>query len=284
MLLNGALPLRLVIGLTVAILLTSGCSTLFKDDYWDQIKEQSDKDELARIRDDPTSAFFLGIRVLEAEAPYQVGVPVEHVYAESPAARAGLLPGDEIRIIDQSPVRTPGEARSVLSSLWKAREAEELKKRKDLVPGENTIPLLYAPFWDTKIVYARDGREIETTITLTSREGYFERRRDRILGFSRYAQRGYNGWGLYRERTLPRDLIWSYFGVNVPEDVVVASDLDILPIVFGISIFRKELVPVAHAMRYTVICSLLQFSARGDDVARTLTGLIPDPPKGLTDL
>jgi hypothetical protein len=277
---------RRVLGLlTVALLLTSGCSTLFKDDYWDTIKEQSDQDEVARIRDDPTSAFFLGVRVSTTEVPDQTGITVEHVYAESPAAKAGLREGDEIHKIDRYFVNTNGEARWVLSTLWKDREEEELKRRRDLVPGEKTVPLAYAPVWETRIIYAREGgHEIETTITLTSREGYLEKRRERVLGFSRYEQSGYNGWGFSRVRTVPKDLVWGYFGVKVDEDVVVASDTDILPLAFGISIFRYEDVPVAFATRVTVICSLLQFSKRGDDVARTLSGLIPDPPEGTTDL
>ena len=65
----------------------------------------------------------------------------------------------------------------------------------------------------------------------------------------------------------------------------VAPELaDHTVLVFGISLFRRERVPVAEAMRITVICSLVQFSTRGDDVARTLGGLIPDPPAGSTDL
>src|SRR5947209_18139935 len=48
----------LVVVSLLALLGTSGCSTLFKDDYWEQIHAQSDKDELARIRDDPTPGFF----------------------------------------------------------------------------------------------------------------------------------------------------------------------------------------------------------------------------------
>ncbi|HZU95747.1 MAG TPA: PDZ domain-containing protein [Planctomycetota bacterium] len=276
---------RRVLGLlTFALLLTSGCSTLFKDDYWDTIKEQSDRDEVARIRDDPTSAFFLGVRVKSDEGPNPTGIKLQHVYAEGPAAKAGLREGDEIRKIDRYFVNTNGEARWVLSTLWKDREEEELRRRRDLVPGEKTVPLEYAPLWEAKVVYARDGQEIEATVPLSSHEGFLEKRRERVLGFSRYEQSGYNGWGLSRVRTVPKDLVWSYFGVRVDEDVVVASDTDILPLAFGISIFRYEDVPVAFATRVTVICSLLQFSKRGDDVARTLSGLIPDPPEGTTDL
>jgi hypothetical protein len=244
---------------------TSGCSTLFKDDYWDQIHEQSDKDEEARIHDDPQAAFFLGVRAQAAELPFQVGVPVLHVYAEGPAAKAGLREGDEIRVIDQYPVRTPGDTRWVLSNLWK-EHAET------------------SPRWKTRIVFARDGREVESEIELTSREQYLDTRRRRVIEFSRYEQHGYNAWGFVKKRTIPADLIQDYFGVKVAEDLVVAEDVDVLPLVFGISIFRWETIPVADATRITVICSLLQFSSRGDDVARTLAGLIPDPPAGSTDL
>lgn len=268
-----------------ALLGTSGCGTLFKDDYWELIHKQSDMDELARIRDDPTSGFFLGVRTSAAEEPYQVGIPVQHVYAESPAARAGLREGDEIRVIDQYPVRTPGDARWVLSNLWKTREDSELQKREDTLHlvGE-TNAALFAPHLKTRVVYARDGREVESEIDLTSREGYLELRRRRVLEFSRYERHGYNGWFLYKKRTLPAELIWTYFGVKVEDDLVVSEDVDVLPLVFGISIFRKEDIPVADATRVTVICSLLQFSSRGDDVARTLAGLIPEPPAGSTDL
>ncbi len=269
----------------VALLGTSGCSTLFKDDYWDRIRDQSDRDELARIRDDPTSGFFLGIRAPTAEAPFQLGIRVQHVYAESPAAKAGLLAGDEIRTVDQYPVRTPGDARWVLSTLWKTRERGELEDRENLArTGDKVTADRFAPHFKTRIVYVRNDREIESEIDLTSREGYLNLRRRRVLDFSHFEQHGYNGWYLSRKRTLPPELVWTYFGVKVDDDVLVLEDTDYFPIVFGISAYRKEIVPVADATRITVICSLLQFSSRGDDVARTLAGLVPDPPAGSTDL
>jgi hypothetical protein len=274
-----------VIALSLA---TSGCSTLFKDDYWSQIRTQSDADELARLRDDPAASFFLGVRASAAEVPFQVGVSVQHVYAESPAARAGLRAGDEIRVIDQYPVRTPGDVRWVLSSLWKAHEPDAARRRAALdVLKPETFSLVYhllRPHLATRIVYSRDGREVESQIELTSREAYLEVRRRRVLDFSHYERSGYNGWYLSSKRTIPPELVADYFGVKVDADVVVSEDTDVLPLVFGISIFRKEDVPVADATRVTVICSLIQFSSRGDDVARTLAGLIPDPPAGSTDL
>jgi hypothetical protein len=263
---------------------TSGCSTLFKDDYWDQIRTQSDSDELARIRDDPAAAFFLGVRASAIESPFQIGVPVQHVYAESPCAKAGLREGDEIRVIDQYPVRTPGDVRWVLSSLWKGHEEELASKRDEVAKREKAKPGDYAPSFKTRIVYSRDGREVESQLELTSREGFLELRRRRVLEFSRYERHGYNGWYLSSKRTIPPELVASYFGIKVDQDVVVSEDVDVLPLVFGISIFRREDVPVADATRVTVICSLIQFSSRGDDVARTLAGLIPEAPPGSTDL
>lgn len=277
---------RVVLTAFIAVLLaTSGCSTLFKDDYWDQIRTQSDTDEVARIRDDPAAAFFLGVRASAIEVPFQVGIPVQHVYAEGPSARAGLREGDEIRALDQYPVRTPGDVRWVLSSLWKVHEDELAARRAEAMKkGDKSRPQDFVPSFKTRIVYSRDGREVESQIDLTSREGYLETRRRRVLEFSHYERRGYNGWFLYNERTIPPELVSAYFGVKVDEDVVVSKDVDVLPMVFGISVFRREDVPVADATRVTVICSLIQFSSRGDDVARTLAGLIPDPPAGSTDL
>jgi hypothetical protein len=268
-----------------ALLGTSGCSTLFKDDYWDRIRDQSDRDELARIRDDPTSGFFLGVRASTAESAWQLGIQVQHVYAESPAARAGLLAGDEIRAIDQYPVRTPGDARWVLSSLWKTREREELQDRENLArSGEKVTADRFAPHFKTRIVFVRNDHEIESEIDLTSREGYLELRRRRVYEFSHFEQHGYNSFYLSKKRTLPPDLVWTYFGVKVDEDVLVLEDTDYVPLIFGISFFRMEVVPVADAKRITVICSLLQFSDRGDDRARTLVKLIPEAPADSTDL
>ncbi len=278
-----------VMALIALSLATSGCTTLFKDDYWDQIRQQSDQDELARLRDDPAATYFLGVRATATEAPYQVGIAVQHVYAESPAAKAGLRAGDEIRVIDQYPVRTPGDVRWVLSSLWKSNEAEETKRRAVVGLLETEHVKLFSfvrPLYVTRIVYSRDGREVESRIDLTSREAYLEVRRRRVLEYSRYERSGWNGVYLSTKRTIPPELIADYFGVKPfkGEDVVVSEDFDLAPLLFGISIYRKEEVPVAYAMRVTVICSLFQFSSRGDDVARTLTGIIPDPPEGSTDL
>ncbi len=279
-----------LVAFVLALLGTSGCSTFFKDDYWDLIEAQGEKDELARIRDDPTTTFFLGVRATTAEVPYQVEVPIEHVYAESPAARAGLRGGDAIRILDGYTVRSPGDVRWVLTSLWKARESEELQRRKTLAQmladgqDDKAVPAAFAPHWKTRIVFARDGREIESEIDLTSREGYLELRRRRVLDFSRYEQHGYNSLLLLKKQILSVDVIHDYFGVKVDDDLVLAEDTDFLPLIFGISLFRSESVPVADATRVTVICSLLQFSSRGDDVARTLAGLVPEQPAGTTDL
>jgi hypothetical protein len=276
-------------GAVVAFLLftvlgTSGCTTLFKDDYWDEIHKQSDKDESARLRDDPASSFFLGVRAPANEVPYQLGIPVQHVYAESPAAKAGLREGDEIRSIGGNAVRTPGDARVVLAALYKTEEEASKSRREHLAQDEKAKPEDFVPRSKTRILYARDGREIDVEIELTSHEGYLDLRRRRVLELSHYEQDGYNGWYFWKRRTIPPDFVQAYFGMNVTTDVLVAQDLDILPAALGISLVRVEKAPVADATRVTVICSLLQFSSRGDDVARTLSGLIPDAPQGTTDL
>ena len=270
--------------LASAVILTAGCGTFFKDDYWTEFHRQSDQDELARLRDDPTSAFFLGIRSPAAEVPYQVGVLVEHVYAEGPAARAGLRPGDEIRRVGARSVRTPGDARYALSTLWKDEDASERVRRETLARLEVTRTDDYVAHVKVPLVFARSGREIEVTVELTTREGYLDHRRQRLLDLSRVNDSGWNSLFLSRRRHFPGDLVTGYFGVEHHRDLLVSSDWDLLPLFLGISLLRVEKIPVAEALRVTVLCSLFQLSFRGEDLTRSLEGLVAPVPEGLTDL
>ncbi len=279
---------RALAGALVALcaLSASGCSTFFgpvwKDDYWKEIHDQSDSDEQARLKNDPAASFFLGIRTQAHETTFQIGIPIERVYAEGPAARAGLRRYDEIRSIDGVPVRTPGDARQVLTRLFK-EETPRMNAQREIDAREKPDKVS-PPRRPTQIVYAREGREIPVTLDLMTREGYLDVRRKGVLDRSRYDESGANGWGFWKTRTLAPEFVDDYFGVSIPNEVRVAQDLDILPLVFGISLLRIEKVPVADATRVTFLTSLIQFSSRGDDVARSLEGLIPDPPQDTTDL
>jgi hypothetical protein len=274
----------LVLGLVGS---TSGCQSIFgnvfKVDYWDEIHAESDKDERARLRDDPATTYFLGIRTTAREVPFQIGVVVSSVYAEGPAARAGLRAGDEIRRLHFAHVRTPGEVRLELTRLFREEEAGiEAVRTAMLKYAENDPP--FVPSKKIGVTFFRDGRQLEAEVTLTTREGYLDLRRRRILDLSRYEEKGTNGFYFWKTRTLSPDFVDDYFGVAPPETVRVAQDLDILPLAFGISFLRIERIPIAEATRVTVLSTLFQFSHRGTDVARTLEELIPPAPEGATDL
>lgn len=278
---------RLILVLSALALASTGCQSIFgnifKTDYWDAIHAASDQDERARLEGDPATTFFLGLRTQAHEAPFQIGVVVSSVFAEGPAARAGLRAGDEIRVLHHAPVRTPGEVRLELTRLFREQEAAALVARRAAkAKGDEAPPVV--PTRKVRIVYFRDGQELEAEATLTTREGYLDLRRQRVLDRSRYDERGMNGWYFWKTRTLSPDFVDEYFAVRPERTLRVAQDLDILPLAFGISLVRVEKVPIADATRVTVLSSLLQFSTRGTDVARTLEDLIPRPPESATDL
>jgi hypothetical protein len=255
------LALPLLLGLT-------GCESisgnLFKNDYWKSVHE---------------ARFYLGIRTTAREVPFQIGIVVSSVFAESPASRAGLRAGDEIRRIHFASVRTPGEARLELTRLFR-----EEQKATELMRHSQDEP--YVPTRRVRLQYFRDGRQIDTEVKLTTREAYLDLRRQRVLDRSHYEETGYNGIYFLKRRTLSREFIEDYFGVTPLGDIRIAGDIDILPLAFGVSLFRLEEVPISDATRVTVLSSLLSFSHRGTDVARTLEGLpdVPRPPDGSTDL
>jgi hypothetical protein len=277
-------PRALIFALLLGLL--GGCESfkgnLLKNNYWDSIHDQSNADERARLEGDPATTFFLGIRTTAREVPFQVGIVISNVYAEGPAARAGLRAGDEIRRIHHTNVRTPGEARLELTRIFREAAARIERYRKSASSRPEDDP--YIPTEKIRIIYFRDGRQIETEVQLTTREGYLDLRRRRVLDLSRYTEQGWNGIYFWKTRTLAPEFVEDYFGVLPPRTVRVAQDLDILPLAFGFSLVRVEAVPIADATRVTVLTSLLQFSHRGTDVARTLESLIPPPPGGTTDL
>lgn len=247
------------LGLAATVVCFLGCGGLFnKDTYWDAIKEKIEKDgaDNATPREDVR---FLGVRTRTAEVPYQVGVPVLHVFAGTPAASGGLQKGDEIRSIGGQAVRTAGDLRALLSQ---------------------TKALL-----SQRLVYARDGQEYSCDVRLVSLGDWRSDRRKKI-----FSEAKYTGaisipffFNMSRHVLLP-EFVSAYFGVTIEEAVLLYRDFDVLPAVLDISLFRIESMPLVDGGRYTLVTPPLRVTTESDDRSVDLHGLIPAPPEGTEDL
>jgi hypothetical protein len=245
--------------LSTSLVTVLGCGGLFnKDTYWDTIKEKWEKaaEESPGVHDDTR---FLGIRTRSAEVPYQVGVPVLHVFAGSPAAAGGLSKGDEIRSIGGQAVRTADDLRSILS------------QSKALL--------------SQRLVYSRDGQEYSCDVRLVSLGDWHAERRKRIFSDAQYTNAISIPFFFNKScRVLMPEFVAAYFGVTIDEALLLYRDFDVLPVILDISLFRIESLPIVDGGRYTLVTPPLRVTTENDDRTLDLHGLIPAPPEGTTDL
>src|SRR5205085_1909403 len=135
--------------------------------YWEDVQSRrapTDSDPTGEGAADPQHVHFLGIRASDELGPLQIGVKLRHVFAASPAARAGLETGDELRMVDGKPVRTATEVRAVL--------AETQGGDRETVP----------------IVYFREGQQYQSTVDLVTRRAYLALRRQRLFVEAGYSE------------------------------------------------------------------------------------------------
>lgn len=241
----------------------TGCETLTSS-YWDETRKHADADA-AEADVEPLGAggphvHFLGIRASDVEEKFQIGVTLLHVFGASPAARAGLEPGDELRSLDQRPVRSAADVKDALAAT--------------LGGDRETVP----------IVYAREGREYQTTVDLVTRDAYFAFRRQRLYAESAYGESEFPFFFRHVSRELSPGFLLLYYGVLVPDGVTVYDDLTIFPLIPGVAVFRLESLPLVDSTRVQVWHWPLRWTTDQDDRSDDLRGLAPPAPEKTRDL
>jgi hypothetical protein len=257
-----ALPPALV--LAVLLLPLGGCHILQKDTYWDDMKEQM-LGSPAPV-EESENRLFLGTRLSEEVDPNALGAPVLHVFGSSPAARAGIEAGDEIRAVGigtlaYETVRTANDLRTLI-----------------LDATHHRVP-------EIRLVYARGGQEHELHFALTWWTDYLKERRKRVFSEASYGGTSLPFFFNFVTRDLTPDFVKTYFGATVTEPVRVYEDLDIFPLyVTGISVYRRETLDILDGSRTQFICWPLRISTLGEDRTGDLKNIIPEGQKGVADL
>jgi hypothetical protein len=246
-----------MLGISAAAVMFLGCAGIFtKDSYWDDVKKQVQN---SSATGEDAQSYFLGIRAPSAAAPYQLGVPVQHVFDASPAAAAGIQKGDEIRSVGGVVVRTVPDLHAAL-----AREKKTDARRK--------------------LIYARDGQEYASEVRLVPRAEWLGARRDRLLSASDSSETEIPLFFKTDKRVLLPEFIHGYYGVTIEDPLVIYRDVDFLPIVLGISLLRCESSSIVDGGRYLFLMWPLRLTTTGEDKSMDLRGLIPPPPEGTEEL
>jgi len=125
----------------------------------------SDVSGLAEGRGRVGSRSYLGVRVaneLEANSAAS-GVPIQDVVLGSPAAQAGLRPGETIVRVNEAPVHTPSDLARVMAGLepGAAASIDLLSKRgearrTELTVGDYTADYRLAVVW-SRLLWGRSG-------------------------------------------------------------------------------------------------------------------------------
>ncbi len=250
-----------------ALLLLGGCQLVQKGSYWDDMKRDAARDTTDALlgtgvggEDDPRDQGpWLGVRVNRAEDRFQLGVRLVHVFGSSPAARAGLEAGDELRKINRVPVRSPEQIRAVLSNL--------------------------GPHEHVSLVYVRDGAQREVKCALVPVSLYKKERRRRVFAEASYGGMSFPFFFEYQTRELKPEFLKNYYGVTVDDPLLVYQDLDIFPLwKTAIGPFRRESIDVYDSSRTRFLFWPLQVTTGRQDLTGDLHGLIPEPPIDAVDL
>jgi hypothetical protein len=243
--------------LLLGLVVLAGCHIVSKDSYWEDAKLAKIGAEPEGLSEESAHFPFLGVRIPENPGEGELGAKVLHVFASSPAARAGLETLDEIRSIGGAPVRTAENLRGALRG----------------------VALV------TSLVYARDGQEREINIALVRWSEYLKERRKRIFAEAAYSESSLPFFFDYVTRELPPEFVELYFGAQVKEPVLVYEDLDVFPLwTTGIGVWRRERLSIYASTRGQIVSWPMRWTTEQVDKTIDLGEIIPPPPKGTRDM
>ncbi|MBI3726152.1 PDZ domain-containing protein [bacterium] len=252
----------------VPILGASGCGVLSRTSYWDDLKnkERTDSEE-----GEAHAVHFIGVRVSDEVAQFQVGVKLLHVFGSSPAARAGLEAGDELRSI--TPPRATGADKPAKVPV---RSAEDVRKA--------LAALSTAARETVEVVYVRGGKEHTTNVDLVHLPAYVEERRKRMFAEAAYGGSAFPFFYAHSTRRLTPSWIRTYFGIAVEDPVLVYEDFELFPIFGRISVMRRETADLYGGSRHTIVMWPFRITTANDDRTADLHDLIPARPEHTVDL
>ncbi|HZV02057.1 MAG TPA: PDZ domain-containing protein [Planctomycetota bacterium] len=227
--------------LLVALLVAAtGC----KSNLWKDVSERGPTaSEEARRCD-----LCLGIVTRKDPPDTAIGVPIVRVLKESPAEKAGLAPGDEIRSVGGKITRTPNELVGALHALRTGAGDQ---------PDPTCRPV--------DLVVARDGEERVVKTTFTTWGDQNRIARDRIEDRNTKSTLSIPLIIDYESRTLPAELYLAYKGFQLAEPALLYRDLDIVPLLGFFSLFRLERTQVRPAFRLQVATWPLVFTHISDE-------------------
>lgn len=215
-----------------------GCSSLPKD--LEDHRKTADQDE-------KQSTLCLGVVVEKVSIDYSIGIEVTRVLKESPAAEAGILPGDEIRSVNHEPVRSGEDLERVLRAVRTAGRVEVVVAQRG---AERTMSVGLRTWGDQERV-ARGALSLDL---LNNKKSFTF-----PLVFT------------YEQQWISPDRYCAYHGLKPAGNVVAYSDTEIFPVISHfLSIFEFERCPERGAWRLFMIFWPLRFTSIDDDTKMEL--------------
>lgn len=240
--------------LVPVLLALSGC----KNNYIPNYEDPPWDDEIR----DRGQGMFLGVVVNEdASARHEEGVRVERVLSSSPAAMAGIQPGDVLLRFGATALRTTSDLAGVLAqesnaSEWRGKvvrwegDQEVMSTLGGLVPGLGAGP----PGVVYEVTLQRGTQEHVVPVTLVSGIDHANKVVAHLKKLSEDEKTGF--WipfviDVTTERVSTADWL-AWFGRRVVEAPILYRDVDIIPVLGLVSLFRYESIPADGGRRVTV--------------------------------
>lgn len=225
--------MKRTMALAVVALALSGCRTTFVEEME---KKTFYGDRVPNARD--MKSVFVGVSVPKESGPESIGLKIERVLAGSPAAKAGLQPGDEIRGLDKAIVRSAHDLdaalRTVNGSTYTLVVASNGEERQVPIEKDN---------WESRCLELRGkwldvSRTNDTSIVIP-------------LIFT------------YEHMVLTPDVFKAWTGIAVTEPVTYYRDVAIFDLIGDLAVWRSEHTYLEGAWRLTVVWPI--YTSTSDD-------------------
>lgn len=243
--------------LVPVLLALSGCKTNYIPNYEDPPWDDEIRDR--------GQGLFLGVVVNEdVSARHEEGVRVERVLASSPAALAGIQPGDVLVRFGATALRTTSDLAGVLAqesndSEWRGK-VNSWEGNQELManlggvggslPGFGSGP----PSVVFEVTLQRGSQEHVLPVTLVTGIDHANKVVAHLKKVSEDEATGF--WipfviDVTTERVSTADWL-TWFGRRVTEAPILWRDVDIIPVLGLVSLFRYESIPADGGRRITV--------------------------------
>ncbi|HVY62073.1 MAG TPA: PDZ domain-containing protein [Planctomycetota bacterium] len=231
----------LLAGLAAALVTAGGAGCSLTHSLW------KDTHLIYMNEDEKGQQPFLGIVVKKdapgaAAKPRGTGVRVERLYRSSPAENAGVRAGDAI-------VRFGAQAVNSAADIEGAMKAGPVK-----------------PTSHVELTLVRDGQQIVIPVDLQYRSNYGSVVKERLEAHARAEESSLEIPFIvnYHRMEIDPEAWLAYQGERVKEPVVLYRDVDVVPVLGIISIFRLEQIPAIERWRLHLVTWPLVFTGSGN--------------------